>query len=101
MVKIAIPPTKNHQAMYVAVVDEGACISLTLMRVYCIVCDAVINELAMFPETQTGQQDTSLVEVRWKAAKTTAKCIFVLCCQVGYDKQFFMGIGTLISTLFI
>nr|CAB3242905.1 Eph-like ephrin receptor like protein precursor [Phallusia mammillata] len=63
MVSIAIPPSADPQALYVAIMDEGACISLTSLRVYYIMCPSVVNELAAFPETHTGQQDTSLVEV--------------------------------------
>nr|NP_001071692.1 ephrin receptor like protein precursor [Ciona intestinalis]BAE06404.1 ephrin receptor like protein [Ciona intestinalis] len=65
IVNIEIPQSIDisHAGVYVAIVDKGACIALVSVRVYSIVCPMEIQSLAIFPETLTGELDTSLVKV--------------------------------------
>ena len=51
------------QKVFIAIVDEGACIALTSVRIYYKVCPQIINHLAQFPETKAGPSDTSLITV--------------------------------------
>uniref|UniRef100_H2YZE0 receptor protein-tyrosine kinase n=1 Tax=Ciona savignyi TaxID=51511 RepID=H2YZE0_CIOSA len=53
----------SSTGIYIALMDEGACMALISLRVYSIVCPSVTDSLAVFPETLTGQLDTSLVKV--------------------------------------
>ncbi|XP_076812808.1 ephrin type-B receptor 1-B-like [Clavelina lepadiformis] len=54
----------DQVGLYVAVLDEGTCMSLSSLRVYYKLCPAVVAGLASFPETHTGLNYTSLVEVK-------------------------------------
>ncbi|XP_043926382.1 ephrin type-B receptor 1 isoform X2 [Protopterus annectens] len=53
------PLSKN--GFYLAFQDYGACMSLLSVRVFYKKCPSVIQNYAMFPETMTGAESTSLV----------------------------------------
>jgi len=55
----SIPITKR--GVHFAFRDQGACLSLISIKIYYIVCPSVINNLAVFPQTPTGQELTSFV----------------------------------------
>ena len=48
---------------YIAIVDEGACIALTSVRIFYQVCPEEIHHLAHFEKTVAGPYDTSLIPV--------------------------------------
>uniref|UniRef100_A0A3P8WEV1 receptor protein-tyrosine kinase n=1 Tax=Cynoglossus semilaevis TaxID=244447 RepID=A0A3P8WEV1_CYNSE len=56
------PLSKN--GFYLAFQDYGACMSLLSVRVFYKKCPSVVQNFAMFPETMTGAESTSLVIAR-------------------------------------
>ncbi|XP_077567598.1 ephrin type-A receptor 7 isoform X3 [Stigmatopora nigra] len=57
-----IGPLKK-QGFYLAFQDVGACIALVSVKVYYKKCWSIIKNLAKFPDTVTGSEFSSLVEV--------------------------------------
>ncbi|XP_030071505.1 ephrin type-B receptor 1 [Microcaecilia unicolor] len=53
------PLTRN--GFYLAFQDYGACMSLLSVRVFFKKCSSVVQNFAIFPETMTGAESTSLV----------------------------------------
>ncbi|XP_067881885.1 ephrin type-A receptor 7 isoform X3 [Heterodontus francisci] len=58
-----IGPLKR-KGFYLAFQDVGACIALVSVRVYYKKCWSIVENLAVFPDTVTGSEFSSLVEVR-------------------------------------
>uniref|UniRef100_A0AAQ5ZNZ7 receptor protein-tyrosine kinase n=1 Tax=Amphiprion ocellaris TaxID=80972 RepID=A0AAQ5ZNZ7_AMPOC len=56
------PLSKN--GFYLAFQDYGACMSLLSVRVFYKKCPSVVQNFAIFPETMTGAESTSLVIAR-------------------------------------
>ncbi|CAL8281756.1 unnamed protein product [Lota lota] len=56
------PLSKN--GFYLAFQDYGACMSLLSVRVFHKKCPSVVQNFAVFPETMTGAESTSLVIAR-------------------------------------
>ncbi|XP_042709369.1 ephrin type-B receptor 1 isoform X3 [Chrysemys picta bellii] len=56
------PLTRN--GFYLAFQDYGACMSLLSVRVFFKKCPSVVQNFAIFPETMTGAESTSLVIAR-------------------------------------
>ena len=56
-----IPVTRN--GVYFAFLDQGACVTLMAVRIYYIICPAVISEFAWFPNTTTATETATVVEV--------------------------------------
>ncbi|KAM6064469.1 ephrin type-B receptor 1 isoform 4-T4 [Theristicus caerulescens] len=56
------PLTRN--GFYLAFQDYGACMSLLSVRVFFKKCPSVVQNFAVFPETMTGAESTSLVTAR-------------------------------------
>uniref|UniRef100_A0AAR2J7S5 receptor protein-tyrosine kinase n=1 Tax=Pygocentrus nattereri TaxID=42514 RepID=A0AAR2J7S5_PYGNA len=56
------PLSKN--GFYLAFQDYGACMSLLSVRVFYKKCPSVVQNFAVFPETMTGAESTSLVIAR-------------------------------------
>ncbi|XP_030629334.1 ephrin type-B receptor 1-B [Chanos chanos] len=56
------PLSKN--GFYLAFQDYGACMSLLSVRVFYKKCPSVVQNFAVFPETMTGAESTSLVTAR-------------------------------------
>lgn len=56
------PLTRN--GFYLAFQDYGACMSLLSVRVFFKKCPSVVQNFAVFPETMTGAESTSLVIAR-------------------------------------
>nr|XP_061795277.1 ephrin type-A receptor 4-A-like [Nerophis lumbriciformis] len=54
----------NRKGFYLAFQDVGACIALVSVRVFYKTCPLTIRNLATFPDTVTGADTSSLVEVR-------------------------------------
>ncbi|XP_061654039.1 ephrin type-A receptor 4-like [Phyllopteryx taeniolatus] len=54
----------NRKGFYLAFQDVGACIALVSVRVFFKTCPLTIRNLATFPDTVTGADTSSLVEVR-------------------------------------
>uniref|UniRef100_A0A674PLS7 Ephrin type-A receptor 7 n=1 Tax=Takifugu rubripes TaxID=31033 RepID=A0A674PLS7_TAKRU len=53
----------SRRGFYLAFQDVGACIALVSVKVYYKKCWAIIENLATFPDTVTGSEFSSLVEV--------------------------------------
>ncbi|KAI5627749.1 ephrin type-A receptor 7 isoform X5 [Silurus asotus] len=53
----------SRRGFYLAFQDVGACIALVSIRVYYKKCWSIIENLATFPDTVTGSEFSSLVEV--------------------------------------
>ncbi|XP_062322952.1 ephrin type-A receptor 7 isoform X1 [Osmerus eperlanus] len=53
----------SRQGFYLAFQDVGACIALVSVKVYYKKCWSIIENLATFPDTVTGSEFSSLVEV--------------------------------------
>lgn len=53
-----------RKGFYLAFQDVGACIALVSVRVFYKTCPLTIRNLATFPDTITGADTSSLVEVR-------------------------------------
>ncbi|XP_013889189.1 ephrin type-A receptor 7, partial [Austrofundulus limnaeus] len=53
----------NRRGFYLAFQDVGACIALVSVKVYYKRCWSIIENLATFPDTTTGSEFSSLVEV--------------------------------------
>ncbi|XP_077366191.1 ephrin type-A receptor 7 isoform X1 [Festucalex cinctus] len=53
----------SRQGFYLAFQDVGACIALVSVKVYYKKCWSIIENLAIFPDTVTGSEFSSLVEV--------------------------------------
>ncbi|XP_061756369.1 ephrin type-A receptor 7 isoform X2 [Nerophis ophidion] len=53
----------SKQGFYLAFQDVGACIALVSVKVYYKKCWSIIENLAIFPDTVTGSEFSSLVEV--------------------------------------
>lgn len=53
----------SRRGFYLAFQDVGACIALVSVRVYYKKCWSIIENLATFPDTVTGSEFSSLVEV--------------------------------------
>ena len=56
----SVPITRR--GVYFAFHDEGACTALLSIRIYYIMCEAVIVSLAVFPNTTSGPEMTSIVQ---------------------------------------
>ncbi|XP_036378749.1 ephrin type-B receptor 1 isoform X1 [Megalops cyprinoides] len=56
------PLSKN--GFYLAFQDYGACMSLLSIRVFYKKCPSIVQNFAIFPETMTGAESTSLVIAR-------------------------------------
>ncbi|KAJ8377335.1 hypothetical protein AAFF_G00261200 [Aldrovandia affinis] len=54
----------SRRGFYLAFQDVGACIALVSVRVYYKKCWSIIENLAVFPDTVTGSDFSSLVEVQ-------------------------------------
>ncbi|XP_078245415.1 ephrin type-B receptor 1 isoform X2 [Pogona vitticeps] len=54
----------NRNGFYLAFQDYGACMSLLSVRVFFKKCPSVVQNFAIFPETMTGAESTSLVIAR-------------------------------------
>lgn len=54
----------NRKGFYLAFQDVGACIALVSVRVFYKKCPLSVRNLAQFPDTITGADTSSLVEVR-------------------------------------
>ncbi|XP_078454879.1 ephrin type-A receptor 4-like [Lampetra fluviatilis] len=54
----------SRKGFFMAFQDVGACVALVSVRVYYKKCPAVVREFASFPDTVTGTDSSSLVEVR-------------------------------------
>ncbi|XP_018118868.1 ephrin type-A receptor 7 isoform X2 [Xenopus laevis] len=54
----------SKKGFYLAFQDVGACIALVSVKVYYKKCWSIIENLATFPDTVTGSEFSSLVEVR-------------------------------------
>ncbi|XP_069462550.1 ephrin type-A receptor 7 isoform X2 [Ambystoma mexicanum] len=54
----------SKKGFYLAFQDVGACIALVSVKVYFKKCWSIIENLAVFPDTVTGSEFSSLVEVR-------------------------------------
>lgn len=54
----------SHTGFYLAFQDVGACIALVSVRVFYKKCPLAVRNLAQFPDTVTGADTSSLVEVR-------------------------------------
>ncbi|XP_041120107.1 ephrin type-B receptor 1-like isoform X1 [Polyodon spathula] len=54
----------NKNGFYLAFQDYGACMSLLSVRVFYKKCPSIVQNFAMFPETMTGAESTSLVIAR-------------------------------------
>ncbi|XP_060706344.1 ephrin type-A receptor 7 isoform X6 [Hemiscyllium ocellatum] len=54
----------SRKGFYLAFQDVGACIALVSVRVYYKKCWSIVENLAAFPDTVTGSEFSSLVEVR-------------------------------------
>ena len=57
--------SKLFRKFYVAIVDEGACIALTSVRIFYKVCREIVHHLAYFQQAVAGPDDYSLVPVSW------------------------------------
>ncbi|XP_033860705.1 ephrin type-A receptor 7-like [Acipenser ruthenus] len=53
----------SRKGFYLAFQDVGACIALVSVKVYYKKCWSIIENLAIFPDTVTGSEFSSLVEV--------------------------------------
>ncbi|XP_059837374.1 ephrin type-A receptor 7 isoform X4 [Hypanus sabinus] len=53
----------SRKGFYLAFQDVGACIALVSVRVYYKKCWSIVENLAVFPDTVTGSEFSSLVEV--------------------------------------
>uniref|UniRef100_A0AAY5EZK5 receptor protein-tyrosine kinase n=1 Tax=Electrophorus electricus TaxID=8005 RepID=A0AAY5EZK5_ELEEL len=54
----------SRNGFYLAFQDYGACMSLLSVRVFYKKCPSVVQNFAVFPETMTGAESTSLVIAR-------------------------------------
>lgn len=54
----------TRKGFYLAFQDVGACIALVSVRVFYKTCPLTVRNLATFPDTITGADTSSLVEVR-------------------------------------
>ncbi|XP_066536449.1 ephrin type-A receptor 4a isoform X4 [Hoplias malabaricus] len=54
----------NRKGFYLAFQDVGACIALVSVRIFYKKCPLTVRNLAQFPDTTTGADTSSLVEVR-------------------------------------
>ncbi|XP_010888800.1 ephrin type-A receptor 4 [Esox lucius] len=54
----------SRKGFYLAFQDVGACIALVSVRVFFKTCPLTVRNLATFPDTNTGADTSSLVEVR-------------------------------------
>ncbi|XP_074982687.1 ephrin type-A receptor 7 isoform X5 [Caretta caretta] len=54
----------SKKGFYLAFQDVGACIALVSVKIYYKKCWSIIENLAIFPDTVTGSEFSSLVEVR-------------------------------------
>ncbi|XP_015210582.1 ephrin type-A receptor 7 isoform X2 [Lepisosteus oculatus] len=54
----------SRRGFYLAFQDVGACIALVSVKVYYKKCWSIIENLAIFPDTVTGSEFSSLVEVQ-------------------------------------
>ena len=54
----------TRKGFYLAFQDVGACIALVSVRVFYKTCPLTVRNLATFPDTVTGADTSSLVEVR-------------------------------------
>ncbi|XP_033006016.1 ephrin type-B receptor 1 isoform X6 [Lacerta agilis] len=54
----------HRNGFYLAFQDYGACMSLLSVRVFFKKCPSVVQNFAIFPETMTGAESTSLVIAR-------------------------------------
>uniref|UniRef100_A0A3B3SK85 receptor protein-tyrosine kinase n=1 Tax=Paramormyrops kingsleyae TaxID=1676925 RepID=A0A3B3SK85_9TELE len=54
----------SRRGFYLAFQDYGACMSLLSVRVFFKRCPSVVQNFAVFPETMTGAESTSLVIAR-------------------------------------
>uniref|UniRef100_A0A672KNC7 receptor protein-tyrosine kinase n=1 Tax=Sinocyclocheilus grahami TaxID=75366 RepID=A0A672KNC7_SINGR len=55
---------QSHTGFYLAFQDVGACIALVSVHVFYKKCPLAVRNLAQFPDTVTGADTSSLVEVR-------------------------------------
>ena len=53
----------NKKGVYFALRDQGACISLLAVKVYYLICRENVSNYTKLPNTPTGQELTSIVQV--------------------------------------
>uniref|UniRef100_A0A4W3HIY7 receptor protein-tyrosine kinase n=1 Tax=Callorhinchus milii TaxID=7868 RepID=A0A4W3HIY7_CALMI len=63
----------SKKGFYLAFQDVGACIALVSVRVYYKKCQSILHSLALFQDTITGADSSSLVEVPGTCVNNSAK----------------------------
>ena len=52
----------TRRGVYFAFYDQGACMTLTRVRIYYVVCPSVVRNFAIFPNTTTGTEVAKIVQ---------------------------------------
>uniref|UniRef100_A0A4W3JWY1 receptor protein-tyrosine kinase n=1 Tax=Callorhinchus milii TaxID=7868 RepID=A0A4W3JWY1_CALMI len=83
----------SKKGFYLAFQDVGACIALVSVRVFYKKCPLTVHNLAQFPDTITGADTSSLVEVRGSCVNNSEeKDMPKMYC--GADGEWLVPIGT-------
>ena len=82
----------SKKGFYLAFQDVGACIALVSVRVFYKKCPLTVRNLAQFPDTVTGADTSSLVEVRGSCVNNSEeKDVPKMYC--GADGEWLVPIG--------
>ncbi|KAK1168449.1 ephrin type-A receptor 4-like [Acipenser oxyrinchus oxyrinchus] len=82
----------DQEGFYLAFQDVGACIALVSVRVFYKKCPLTVRNLAQFPDTITGADTSSLVEVRGSCVNNSEeKDVPKMYC--GADGEWLVPIG--------
>lgn len=85
------PLSKN--GFYLAFQDYGACMSLLSVRVFYKKCPSVVQNFAVFPETTTGAESTSLVIARGSCIPNSEEADVPIKLYCNGDGEWMVPIG--------
>ncbi|XP_029606992.1 ephrin type-B receptor 1-like isoform X2 [Salmo trutta] len=84
----------SHNGFYLAFQDYGACMSLLSVRVFHKKCPSVVQNFAIFPETMTGAESTSLVIARGTCIANSEEVDFPIKLYCNGDGEWMVPIGS-------
>ena len=64
---------KNRKGLYIAINNQGACLSIQKIRIFYNYCPEVTRNLVSFPKTVSGNRNSDLFKVEGKCAPNSVK----------------------------
>ena len=64
---------KNRKGLYIAINNQGACLSIQKIKIFYNYCPEITRNLVTFPETVSGAGHADLVKVEGKCLPNSVK----------------------------